>query len=116
MSVHHPFFAAICWTGKTSTDAYIWAAMINTTDLSIPQFFRGKGVLLTGSTGFLAKAVMEKMLRDLPDIGQIFLLIRHRVKADGSRVEPRERLREEILRNSAFARLREQLGEKFESY
>jgi fatty acyl-CoA reductase len=90
--------------------------MIHTTALSIPQFFAGKGVLLTGSTGFLAKAVMEKMLRDLPGIGHIYLLIRHRIKADGTRVDPRERLREEILRNSAFSRLREQLGEKFESY
>ncbi len=84
--------------------------------LSIPSFFKGKGVLLTGSTGFLAKAVVEKMLRDLPDVGHIFLLIRPRVKADGSRVDPRERLREEILRNSAFVRLREQHGEGFEAY
>src|SRR5476649_1760952 len=83
---------------------------------SIREFFAGKGVLLTGSTGFLAKAVVEKLLRDLPEIRQIYLLIRPRVKADGSRVDPRERLREEILRNSAFRRLREQLGEKFEDF
>ena len=84
--------------------------------LSIKSFFAGKGVLLTGSTGFLAKAVVEKILRDLPEIGQIYLLIRPRIKADGSRVDPRERLRAEILRNSAFGRLRAQLGENFESY
>jgi long-chain acyl-CoA synthetase len=83
---------------------------------SIREFFAGKGVLLTGSTGFLAKAVVEKLLRDLPEVRQIYLLIRPRVKADGSRIDPRERLREEILRNSAFRRLREQLGERFESY
>jgi len=84
--------------------------------LSIHDSFAGKGVLLTGSTGFLAKAVVEKILRDLPDIGQIFLLIRARVRRDGSRVDPRERLREEILRNSAFGRLREQLGDDFEGF
>src|SRR5471032_955132 len=83
---------------------------------SISEFFAGKGVLLTGSTGFLAKAVVEKMLRDLPEVRQIYLLIRPRVKADGSRVDPRERLREEILRNSAFRRLREQLGDEFEKF
>src|SRR5712671_6684552 len=83
---------------------------------SIRSFFSGKGVLLTGSTGFLAKAVAEKLLRDLPEIGQIYLLIRPRVKADGSRVDPRERLRDEILRNSAFGRLREKFGDGFEAY
>ncbi len=83
---------------------------------SIREFFAGKGVLLTGSTGFLAKAVVEKILRDLPEIRQIYLLIRPRVKADGSRVDPRERLREEILRNTAFRRLREQLGDGFEAF
>lgn len=83
---------------------------------SIHDCFAGKGVFLTGSTGFLAKAVVEKILRDLPDIGQVYLLIRARVKPDGSRVDPRERLREEILRNSAFGRLREQLGEDFERF
>ena len=90
--------------------------MINTEQLSIRRFFAGKGVLLTGSTGFLAKAVVEKILRDLPDIGQIFLLIRPRVKADGSRIDPRERLREEILRNNAFGRLRAQHGDEFENF
>jgi len=84
--------------------------------ISIQNTFAGKGVLLTGSTGFLAKAVVEKLLRDLPEIGQIYLLIRSRVKSDGSRVDAKERLREEILRNSAFGRLREQLGENFESF
>jgi len=84
--------------------------------ISIRECFAGKGVLLTGSTGFLAKAVVEKLLRDLPEIGQIYLLIRSRVKSDGSRVDARERLRDEILRNSAFRRLREQHGDDFERF
>ncbi|MEI7729469.1 MAG: AMP-binding protein [Verrucomicrobiota bacterium] len=84
--------------------------------LSIRRFFAGKHVLLTGSTGFLAKAVMEKVLHDLPDIGGIHLLIRPRLKPDGSRVDARERLHEEILRNSAFGRLREKFGEDFERF
>ncbi|HEY3324487.1 MAG TPA: AMP-binding protein [Planctomycetota bacterium] len=90
--------------------------MNNAGPLSIKKCFAGKGVLLTGATGFLAKAVAEKLLRDLPDIGQIYLLIRSRVKPDGSRIEASERLHGEILRNSAFGRLREQLGEDFESF
>ena len=84
--------------------------------LSIRRFFAGKHVLLTGSTGFLAKAVVEKLLWDLPDVGQIYLLIRPRFKADGTRIEPRDRLHEEVLRNSAFGRLRERHGEGFDDF
>jgi len=84
--------------------------------ISIHKTFAGQGILLTGSTGFLAKAVVEKILRDLSDVEQIYLLIRHRVKSDGSRVDPRDRLREEILRNSAFRRLREIHGENFDNF
>src|SRR5437868_9357062 len=84
--------------------------------ISIRGTFAGAGVLLTGSTGFLAKAVTEKILWDLPEVGQIYLLIRPRIKADGSRIDPRERLRDEILRNSAFRRLREKYGEDFENF
>lgn len=84
--------------------------------LSIRRFFAGKRVLLTGATGFLAKAVMEKILHDLPDIGRIYLLIRPRRKPDGTLIPAQERLRDEILRNSAFGRLREQHGEHFEAF
>ena len=60
--------------------------------LSIRGALTGKRVLLTGSTGFVAKAVLEKILRDVPEVAQVYLLVRPRVKADGSRVEPRERV------------------------
>ncbi len=84
--------------------------------LSIRGFFAGKNVLVTGATGFLAKALVEKLLRALPEIGQVFLLIRPREEADGSRVPPAERLRTEILKNGAFKLLRTQLGDQFERY
>ncbi|PRP88456.1 hypothetical protein PROFUN_03173 [Planoprotostelium fungivorum] len=44
--------------------------------LSVRGAFRGKGVLLTGCTGFVGKALYEKILRDIPDVGRIFILIR----------------------------------------
>ncbi|HBM50095.1 MAG TPA: dehydrogenase, partial [Marinobacter sp.] len=37
---------------------------------------RGKKVLITGTTGFLGKVVLEKLIRAVPDIGGIYLLIR----------------------------------------
>jgi len=84
--------------------------------IAIRKFFAGKGVLVTGSTGFLAKALVEKILRDLPETGMIYLLIRPRPRADGSLVSAEERLREELLRNSVFSRLREAHGTRFEAF
>jgi long-chain acyl-CoA synthetase len=84
--------------------------------LSIREFFSGKRVLLTGSTGFLAKALTEKILWEFPDIGKIYLLIRPKKKPDGGVITPQERLVTEVLRNNAFSRLREKYGDDFESF
>jgi long-chain acyl-CoA synthetase len=79
----------------------------------IQEFFSGKSVLVTGATGFLGKAIVEKALRSLPDIGRIYLLIRP--KERGSRSVPAEqRFRDEVLKSSIFDRLRHELGEKFD--
>jgi long-chain acyl-CoA synthetase len=80
---------------------------------TIAEFFANKTVLVTGATGFLGKAIVEKALRGLPDIRRIYLLIRS--KDRGSRSLPAEqRFRDEILKSSIFDRLRHDLGDKFE--
>jgi len=43
---------------------------------SIPEFYGGQSILLTGATGFLGKALIEKILRSCPDVREIFLLLR----------------------------------------
>ena len=57
-------------------------------------FFPRKQLFITGSTGFLGKVVLEKLLREVPDVGKIFLLIRPCPKKGTS---PSVRLREEII-------------------
>ncbi|CAG7719996.1 unnamed protein product [Allacma fusca] len=49
---------------------------MGTRDLGISDFFSGKGVFITGGTGFLGKAVIEKLLRSCPEIGSIYILVR----------------------------------------
>ncbi|CAH8360383.1 unnamed protein product [Eruca vesicaria subsp. sativa] len=44
--------------------------------VGILRFLKGKNYLLTGATGFLAKVLIEKLLRASPEIGKIFLLIK----------------------------------------
>uniref|UniRef100_A0A0D9XIZ1 Fatty acyl-CoA reductase n=1 Tax=Leersia perrieri TaxID=77586 RepID=A0A0D9XIZ1_9ORYZ len=54
--------------------------------------FRGKTVLITGATGFIAKLVVEKILRLQPEVKRLYLLVR---AAD--QVSAKQRVRSEIF-------------------
>ena len=73
---------------------------------------RGKHVLITGTTGFLGKVVLEKLIRTVPDIGGIHLLIRGNKRHPGAR----ERFLNEIASSSVFERLRHDDNEAFETF
>src|SRR5262245_14652688 len=70
--------------------------------LNLQTALHGKRVLLTGTTGFLAKAVLEKLVRAVPDVGRILLLIR----GNRSYATARERFEREIASSSVFDTLR----------
>src|SRR5579859_4646104 len=72
----------------------------------IKEAFRGKTILVTGSTGFLGKSIVEKCLRTIPQVGRINLAIRSSPRRPAA-----ERLRREVLTSPAFRRLKEELGE-----
>jgi nucleoside-diphosphate-sugar epimerase len=79
---------------------------------NVLEGLRGKHVLITGTTGFLGKVVLEKLMRAVPDIGGIHLLIR------GNKRHPtaRERFFEEIATSSVFDRLRHGDNDTFETF
>lgn len=66
---------------------------------------RGRRILITGATGFVGTALVERLLRCVPDV-ELVLLVR-----DGRRTSARRRVDREILRNDCFDRLRAELGE-----
>jgi len=72
--------------------------------LSVQTALSGKRILLTGATGFLAKVVLEKLIRAVPDIGRIVLLLRGGRNGTGAR----ERFEREIAASSIFDTLRTQ--------
>ncbi|MBJ6138252.1 fatty acyl-CoA reductase [Marinobacter litoralis] len=73
---------------------------------------KGKRVLITGTTGFLGKVVLEKLIRAVPEIGGVYLLIRGNRKFS----DARNRFLEEIATSSVFDRVRESDPELFESF
>lgn len=42
----------------------------------VAKWYQGKNVFVTGGTGFVGKSLVEKLLRDCPEIGYIYLMIR----------------------------------------
>jgi alcohol-forming fatty acyl-CoA reductase len=70
----------------------------------IAESLAGKRIAITGSTGFVGTALVERLLRSVPDC-ELVLLVRA-----GKRTSASERVRREILKNDAFDRLREQMG------
>ncbi|XP_059480666.1 putative fatty acyl-CoA reductase CG5065 [Neocloeon triangulifer] len=69
---------------------------------TIPEFFKGRSIFITGATGFMGKVLVEKLLRSCPELDTIYLLLRPK---KGHSVE--ERL-DEFRNSQVFARLNEE--------
>ena len=76
--------------------------------VSVADRFRGERILLTGATGFLAKSILEKIVRAIPDVAQIYLLVRR-----CQRTSAAERVEREVISSSIFDRLRHTQGTRF---
>ncbi|KAK9153724.1 hypothetical protein Sjap_001204 [Stephania japonica] len=73
----------------------------------IAEFLEHKSILVTGSTGFLAKILVEKVLRTQPNVKRLYLLLR---AADAKLAE--QRLQKEVLEKDVFKVLKEKYGPK----
>ena len=77
------------------------------TNVVISEALSGKRIAITGSTGFLGTALVERLLRGVPDCELVLLVRPNRRNSAQRRVE------REILRNDAFDTLRSQWGDEF---
>ena len=71
----------------------------------IAESLAGKRIAITGSTGFVGTALVERLLRSVPGC-ELVLLVR-----DGKRTPAARRTQREILKNDAFDRLRAECAE-----
>ena len=67
--------------------------------MDIKGFYKEKTILVTGTTGFIGKVVLEKILRTTPDVRRIYIMVRGK-KA----IHPLSRL-EDIFASEIFTRL-----------
>ncbi|XAR70055.1 Long-chain-fatty-acyl-CoA reductase [Bertholletia excelsa] len=79
--------------------------------IGIIKFLKGKNFFITGATGFLAKVLIEKILRTVPDVGKIFVLIKAKSKDAAM-----QRLKNEIIDAELFKCLRQSYGKSYQGF
>ncbi|AEE79553.1 putative protein [Arabidopsis thaliana] len=106
-----------CFYGETSFEAVTslvtpkTETSRNSDGIGIVRFLEGKSYLVTGATGFLAKVLIEKLLRESLEIGKIFLLMRSKDQESANK-----RLYDEIISSDLFKLLKQMHGSSYEAF
>jgi HAD superfamily hydrolase (TIGR01490 family) len=77
--------------------------------MMIAESLSGRRIAITGATGFVGTALVERLLRNAPGC-ELFLIVR------GGRRGAASRIKREILNNDAFDRLRDELADTAEPF
>ena len=85
--------------------------MSQDTPFSVVESFSQKRVFITGVTGFLGKAILEKILRETPDVSQVHLLVR-----GSESLSAHERCLQDVFSSCLFDVLRSHHGAGFDAF
>ncbi|XP_051126583.1 fatty acyl-CoA reductase 2, chloroplastic-like [Andrographis paniculata] len=86
------------------------ATQVDSNGVGIENFFQGKNILITGATGLVGKALVEKLLRST-SVDKIYVLI----KADDNEGAA-DRLSKEIMYSNLFETLQEKYGSSYKEF
>src|ERR1041385_5931227 len=79
--------------------------------LDVAQIFRGKNLMLIGSTGFVGKVALSMLLHRYPEVGRVYCLVR-----PGAGNTADERFYKKVASSEAFAPVRAAHGSGFEDF
>lgn len=74
----------------------------------ISEYYNGKSILLTGTTGFVGKVILEKLFRTFPNVRTVYVSVR----PDGQEGDAYDRYKTEIKDSVIWDRLKMSLGFK----
>jgi long-chain acyl-CoA synthetase len=80
-------------------------------ELDVTEIFRGKNILLIGTTGFVGKVALSMLLHRYPDVGRVYCLVR-----PGAGNSADERFYKKVATSEAFDPVRAQHGAGFEAF
>ncbi|XP_069037557.1 fatty acyl-CoA reductase 1 isoform X3 [Lepisosteus oculatus] len=91
------------FSGNTTVATEIHFSKVATgTMVSIPKYYEGKNVLITGATGFMGKVLLEKLLRSCPAVNAVYVLVRQKAgQAPKARID-------DMVNCKLFDRLRDE--------
>ncbi|NVB82260.1 MAG: AMP-binding protein [Kofleriaceae bacterium] len=79
--------------------------------LDVSEIFRGKHILLIGTTGFVGKVALSMLLNHYPDVGKVFCLVR-----PGAGNTADERFYKKVATSEVFDPLREKYGDGYVAF
>ena len=112
-AAYGPRAAALPWPDAKRGESLppLRTAIADQPRLDVTEIFRGKHILLIGTTGFVGKVALSMLLHRYPDVGRVYCLVR-----PGAGNTADERFYKKVAISEVFDPLREAHGAGYEAF